>query len=118
MANSSSAHPERVSLEPGDLLRSEAAASLRYVFSRYYVPVLVRYPDTGTLVIPGYTGRQLQRLVELGFIDPDRIPEILNGAEMSEALALNGLHLGPAGTAAGGCRASKGAARRSTRSRL
>jgi hypothetical protein len=85
----------------GDLLRSEAAASLRYVFSRYYVPVLVRYPGTGTLVIPGYTGRQLQRLVELGFIDPDRIPEVLNGAGMSEALALNGLHLGPGGTAGG-----------------
>jgi hypothetical protein len=76
------------------LLNCEAADSVRFVFSRYFVPLRLDYRDSETPVLPDYKRAQIQELVAAGKLDPGRVEDILNTNGLPDTVGRNALDFG------------------------
>jgi hypothetical protein len=81
----------RVSCNLEDVLSCEVAQSVRFVYSRYFVPVQLEYGDGRTPVLPGYKKAFLENLAQAGIIDINKLPRELDAKALAELMKQNDL---------------------------
>jgi hypothetical protein len=92
---------ERVSCDLRGLLTCEAADAIRFVFSRYFVPLRLEFPASETPVLPDYKKAYIQELLSAGKIDVGRVQEIFDSGGMQDVAERNRLALAGGGEAEG-----------------
>jgi hypothetical protein len=83
---------QRVSCDLKDLLTCDAADSVRFVFSRYFVPLRLDFPHSETPLLPEYKKAQIAELMAAGKIDTARVHEIVDAGGMPDTFGRNGLN--------------------------
>lgn len=63
----------------------------RYIYSNYFVPLLVTFKDDRTPVLPFYTKQKILESAQYGIIDPDRLQIILRELGFSELWNMNAM---------------------------
>ncbi|TDU90345.1 hypothetical protein EV138_3931 [Kribbella voronezhensis] len=74
-----------------DGLGFAAAFSDRYVYSNYFVPVLITFDDEVTPILPFYAKQQLLEALRYGGLDRDRLPGILKKLGLSRLWDANNM---------------------------
>ncbi|MBU2667489.1 hypothetical protein KOI35_28650 [Actinoplanes bogorensis] len=74
-----------------DTLGFSAAHSDRYVYSNYFVPMLLTFDDGRTPILPFYVKQALIEATRYGSIDRDRLPHLLKQLGLSEVWSANAM---------------------------
>jgi hypothetical protein len=72
-----------------DVLASSTADSDRFVYSNYFVPLLLTFGDGETPIVPFFIKQRLLENLRYGALDDDRLSAILQQLQMPELLAMN-----------------------------
>ncbi len=75
-----------------EVLSSATKHSDRYVYSNYFVPLLVTFDDDdSTPILPFYVKQQILEVANYGIVDPDRVETILRKLGYSELWEKNAM---------------------------
>jgi hypothetical protein len=67
------------------------ASSDRYVYTNYFVPVLVTFNDATTLILPFYKKQAILEALRYGGLDGDRLPDILKSLGLDRLWDVNAM---------------------------
>ncbi len=74
-----------------DVMSCTTEHSDRYIYSNYFVPLLVTFEGDRTPVLPFYTKQKILESAQYGIIDPDRLQIILRELGFSELWNMNAM---------------------------